>query len=351
VIRRLSGGGRILSEERTGLDGGWTRHTAEHPLPSSAPVYLDLPLNDLSFRFVELPLDDLEKVRRVLPFELEHSFLDPMDALVMDAAKLPATAGKTHGYLVLAGREEVVRNEIERLGAMGLDPDLVGTSDVAGFFARDVSAGRMVLRTLLEEKPPGDEDRIACIMRAVEDGGPTLRRGNLAVTERLRRTRGLQRRTLALLCATILFLAGAWAVEFAAARRLQGELRDEIRAEYRAMSPGEGAVTDELYQGKLALRALEQRREALQGVPALSILQALGRAKPNDGTAFFREVSVTPDTVQLKGEAASHGSVENVTGKLAAEGFGAVRVVESTSLPDRRVAFVIQTSGLHGAER
>lgn len=93
------------------------------PAAPDRKVILALPPEHLFLREVELPISDRDKVRELLPMELRGETLVDTDALVFDA--LPLADGR---FLAVWGRIKELTDEIERLRAAGLEPEVVTAS-------------------------------------------------------------------------------------------------------------------------------------------------------------------------------------------------------------------------------
>jgi len=88
-----------------------------------ARVVLGLPARQAALHKVRLPFDQPDKVRRVLRYEAEPYFLDPIDDLVLDFLPLPRSGDRSG--LVFGASPEAVAGALRSLEPAGLDPDVV----------------------------------------------------------------------------------------------------------------------------------------------------------------------------------------------------------------------------------
>lgn len=122
-------------------------------------VAVGIPPEDLSIRIVELPFEDRKKIIEALPFELAGLLHLEVDEVVADAVQLGENK-----VMAVAVEKRVIREYLEALSALGLDPVWMGP----GLFAMPVLMnelfGREGCRALLS---PG-------IFAVVQDGMPRL---------------------------------------------------------------------------------------------------------------------------------------------------------------------------------
>lgn len=122
-------------------------------------VAVSIPPEDLSIRIVELPFEDRKKINEALPFELAGFLHVEVDEVVADAVQLGENK-----VMAVAVEKRVIRDYLEALSPLGLDPIWMGP----GLFAMPVLMnelfGREGCRALLS---PG-------IFAVVQDGMPRL---------------------------------------------------------------------------------------------------------------------------------------------------------------------------------
>jgi len=303
-----------------------------------ARVFLDVPLKDLHVRFVDLPLSERDKVRDVLPFEAEGLFLSPLDAMVLDVHPLGRKNGSAYRYLVVGGNTQVLKTHIGRLAEAGFDPDVIGSSDLAALV--DAEGGDPDPLALLN--PTLDDDlRAAYVAGVVSSGGLSLRRGDLAETEKHRQQVRTRRKMVVLAVVFLGMLLANWGVRFWTIHTENNALEDDIRTVFRKIDPRNRQVEDEVYQARLAIKALDERVEALQGVPVLDALLSLSKAKKDQPRIVLKELRIREDHVTATGMAPSFGAVEKYRDSIAGEGMGTSRILESTVIQEGEVRFTI----------
>ncbi len=87
-------------------------------------AYLSLPVSGLNFRVIDLPFSDKDRVREVLPFELDGIILGGTDRVIFDCVVLGSSDDK---YQVLAVyiEKDSIREILARLKSFNLDPVFV----------------------------------------------------------------------------------------------------------------------------------------------------------------------------------------------------------------------------------
>ena len=105
-------------------------------------VYLSLPACMLNFRVLDTPFSDRERIREVLPFELDGIILGGTDKALFDDIIVGRTESK-HQALAVYIEKSVVRNMLAKLNSCGADPVFI-TSLELGKIVKDFSPEKLL---------------------------------------------------------------------------------------------------------------------------------------------------------------------------------------------------------------
>ena len=154
-------------------------------------AFLSLPVSMLNFRVLELPFSGRERIREVLPFELEGMMLGGTDKALIDGIVVGKTEGK---YKVLAVyiEKSIIRDLLGKLNSCGVDPAFI-TSLELGKIVKEFSPGNLLSLPSMDEK-----ERIALAQEEMRYPSVNLRREEFAYTRDIEKTRKSLRSTAVL---------------------------------------------------------------------------------------------------------------------------------------------------------
>ena len=95
------------------------------PAENKEETYLNLPLSLLNFRIMEFPFQDRERIREVLPFELDPLVLGGAAGIVFDACILSENKKGKYRVMVVYIAKEILRKIVERLKEYSLHPKII----------------------------------------------------------------------------------------------------------------------------------------------------------------------------------------------------------------------------------
>ncbi len=261
--------------------------------------YLNIPLNALSFRILELPFKDKEKIRKVVPIELEGLLLSGQGEPVFDVVPLE---GKGVLVIFLAARR--LRDVITGLNSSGIDPCVItsyglrvalkrGANEIAGYLMAPDELSR--------------DERLHAMKEEARAPLINLRTGPVAYTKD---TEGIKKKlrvtaSLALILALLINMFLLYRTM--TYRRESSVIRSEIRSIYTTLFPEEKRISDELYQMRSNIKSAKERADAFAGVRALHFLKEV--SKKMAGGIVFSEVNISAETVTMRGETASMESL------------------------------------------
>ncbi len=284
---------------------------------------MSVPLHILNFRILKLPFSDREKLKGVIPFELDTLLLEGSKQVVFDSIVL-GESEKGYDILVAYTQKETLEEIMKHLASKEIDPRFITSIELQaalGDGKNDIGSRLTNFRSLTEE------ERIRAAMRELSATSLNLRTGPFAYTRESQKVRKTLRATVFLLLLLALAVNGDLLLRFASAKKEQASIRKEMRAMYAALFPDEKRVTDELYQMKSHMKEISEREIALSGVSPLQLLSELSRERMEG--VRFDEIRIEGGLVTLKGEASSMERATGVKTRIS-------EFLKDASLPDMK---------------
>jgi type II secretory pathway component PulL len=270
-------------------------------------IYLSLPLSCLNFRVIELPFSDRERIREVLPFELEGMILTGADRVIFDNIVVGSADGK---YKVLAVyiEKDVLKKILDTLRLYGIDPAVVTCLDLRGK-TEDFRLPDLLI-------PPGTapEKRIELSIEEMKKPVINLRREEFSYTRDLEQTKRSLRVTAALMGLLILVLSATIFLKIVSARSEVSAIKNSMRKEYRDIFPEEKKIVNELYQLRSRLKELRGKEDVFVGINPLDLLLKLSAVERQG--IVFNEITEDKVNIVLKGEAESLSDIQHLKDRL-----------------------------------
>ncbi|MDA8079420.1 MAG: hypothetical protein M0Z79_10835 [Nitrospiraceae bacterium] len=270
-------------------------------IPADAEPVLSLPLALLDARIIELPFSDINKIRELLPFELDGLVLGGSEGIVFDARLMGESNGKSR-VLVAYIRKEILKDILWRLKASGLDPRIITSVELV-HIVKSASGEKGLADSLIAPPLLSEEERLAAAARETKDPTFNFRRGEFvytADTEKAKKSLKATAFLAALLLAVIIADAG---LMIAFAKRDIRSMKDELRRSYQALFPEEKKIANELYQLKAHIKELKDKQLSFVGSSPLQLL--LDLSKTNRPGVVLSEITAERDLILLKGEGPS----------------------------------------------
>lgn len=266
--------------------------------------YLSLPLDLLNFRVLSVPFQDREKLRKILPFELDSLIIGGSSGVAFDA--IPLDSGD---MLVAYADKKKLTPILTTLSSLNLDPRVVTSIELRAVLNKGLNE---IIPRLLNFTELTVAERIKAATDELLSNSINLRTGSIAYTkdtEKIKKTLRLTA-TLAILLSIVinayLFFSLITSNKNAAA------MKREVRSVFTALFPDDKKITDELYQTKSHIKDIQSKLDALEGVYPLRLMAGLSQV-PLHGIVF-NEISLEKDITTIKGEAVS---MESITGMKA----------------------------------
>src|SRR4030042_7121314 len=113
-------------------------------------TYLSLPLSSLNFRVIDLPFSDKNKIREILPFELDGMILGGSDKVIFDDVIIGMSDNK---YQVLAVYIEkaVIKQILEKLKSCNIDPEFITSIELKNTL-KDFSLEKVFTPAVLDDR-------------------------------------------------------------------------------------------------------------------------------------------------------------------------------------------------------
>lgn len=273
--------------------------------------YLSLPVELLNFRVLKLPFSDREKLRKVVPFELENLMMESPGKVVFDATVL-GPSGDNFEVLVTYIEKTVLEEILANLSSVRIDPQVV-TSLELQTGVREGAEG--IARRLIDPERLTPEERTEAAKNELLNHTINLRTGPLAYTKDTERVEKKLKVTAALLIALALLINAYLIFGMVSAKREVSAVKREMKNMYSALFPSEKNIADELYQMKSHMKEIREKGDALIGIHPLQFLLDLSQKNPQ-GVAFS-EIGLDRDIITAKGEAASMNDIDKVKTRLS----------------------------------
>lgn len=303
---------------------------------------LSLPLDMLDFRVLELGLEDIDKIRAVLPFELEGIILGDPAEIVFDAKVLGSANGAQKVLAVYTGNARL-RSLLEGLRAMDVDPRSVTSIDLASALQSYRSIEELS-EMLLGHRLDDEGRRLQGALAEATHSTVNLRMGEFSYAGESERVKRSLRFTAAAFALLMLLVAGDFALKTYLLHKETGSVEKGILSVYGEIFPGEkpASAAGLTYKIKSRLREMQDQADFLSGVAPLDFLLELEQMKVSG--LVYTEITLGKEGISLKGEASALGQVEEAKTKL--EGILSDVTIADTGRSARdRILFTISAKG------
>jgi len=327
----VSGGGYVLREKKDYPLSGKYDFSIDTIPADIEETYLSVPLGVLNFRVIDLPFSDKDRIREVLPFELDGMILGGQENVVIDSI-VTGRSDNTHQVLAVYLERTIMKKILGKLESFGADPVFV-TSLGLGPLLKDFT-----LTKLLSPDIPAGEDRTALAVEEIKSPTINLRRDEFSYTRDIERNRKFLRVTTVLIILIALILAGDVVFKIVSTRAEIVSVKNDIRKQYQEIFPGEKNVMNELYQFKSHMKELKGKEEVLIGVNPLDLLLKLSQVDRQG--SVVNEVVVDKTNITMKGEAQSLSEIQQFQNRLK-NVLDDVNISDSKSSVQGRMMFTI----------
>lgn len=279
-------------------------------MPAVEEICLSLPLDLVDFRILELPFSDREKLKKVIPFELDALIMDRSDGIVFDTHIL-GRSEKGFSVLVAYVRGDILGDLLVRLQSHGIDPKIITSLDLEALIKEKSSD--LTLR-LLDSYAANSGDRVSLARESLMSCSINLRSGRFAYTKDDEKFRKMLKIMFVLLILFIMVIHADLAFRIITSNREASLIRRDMRSAYTAVFPDDKKITDELYQIKAHLKELTEKGDLVIGVSPLDSLRAVAERVSR---VSFNEINLDGGLLVMKGQARSMDDISGLKQRLS----------------------------------
>ncbi|MBE0427178.1 MAG: hypothetical protein IBX72_11120 [Nitrospirae bacterium] len=294
-------------------------------------AYVSLPLSVLNFRVIELPFSNKDRIREVLPFELDGIILGGSDKIVFDDIIIGSSNNK---YQVLAVYVEkaFIREILEKLKTYNIDPSIITSLELKSVL-KDFNIEKLLSPIELQ-----DDDRIALAAEEIKKPAINLRKDEFAYTRDIEKTQKTLKVTAVLIILLVFVLSADLLLKIYSARNEIAFIKNEIRRTYKEVFPEEKNIINELHQFKSHMKVLKEKEASFVGANPLNLLLKLSQIDRQD--VVFNELVIERGILTMKGEASSLGNIQQVKNKLE-QFFADVNISDSKASVHGKLLFTV----------
>lgn len=285
-------------------------------LAKNRDIRLYINIDAFSMRKCVLPHLEDEKMREILPFEMEGLFLSPSASLVFDYYPLAAVDNGTEG-LVFALKKETAEKYIAPFIKAGLN--LISLSPVWDNRLSEYGAEEgLFYKKALNLAPAG-----------------------LTGEKNKRKIRDVYRTAFLYAVAVLLVFAAGFSIRYFLILNKESRITKEVSAVYTSLFPDQKIPSDLYYGVQSKLAELKQNYRAFKGIEVLRILKSVSESS-REGVRV-KEINMDGNKALLKGEAPDYASVEQFKNTLR-KNLGEVQLLETKNMPDSKAGFAMEVT-------
>lgn len=269
-----------------------------------------------SMRKTVLPDFGRDKMREVLPFEMEGLFLNPSSDLVFDYCPIRLVENGTE-CLVFALKKETAERYIAPFVQAGLN--IVSLSPLwddrlSEFFSDE----GLFYKTPLNLAPAG-----------------------LTGDKKRRKAMNIYRTAFMYAIAILLVFMSGFSMRYYLILKKEARMKTEVSAAYAVLFPGQKMPSDFYYGIQSKLIELKQNYRVFKGIEVLGILKSVSESS-REGVRV-KELTMEANRAILRGEGADYSAVEQFRNNLK-KSFSTVQLLETKNLPDGKAVFVAEVA-------
>ena len=294
-------------------------------------AYLSLPLSVLNFRVIELPFSDKDRIREILPFELDGIILGGSERVIFDYVIIGSSNNK-HQVLAVYVEKTFIMEILEKLKTYNIDPSIITSLELRDTL-KDFNIEKLLSPIHLQ-----DEDRIAIAVEEIKKPSINLRKDEFAYTRDIERTKKSLRITAILVILLIFILSADLLLKIYSTRNEIASLKNEIRRTYQEVFPEDKNIINEIHQFKSHMQVLKEKEAYFVGINPLNLL--LKFSQIDRGGVVFNELVINRESLTMKGEAPSLSNIQGLKNKLE-QFFVDVNISDSKASVQDKMLFTI----------
>lgn len=312
------------------------KYSSDEAPADIAEFYLSVPVELLNFRIINLPYSDKEKLRKVIPFELENLIIVNPQDIVFETVILNGAANGFDVLVVYAGKSSLDAL-IRKLALKNIDPRIITSIDLREIIHTDITEESIAGRLANLDRPV-EFDRVSAAGKELSAPTINLRRDSLAYTKDTARTRRSLRKTAILGILLAVVINADIAFNLVMTQREASSRKREIRNMYTVLFPDEKRIVDELYQTKSHIREMKEKSDAVTGLNPLQFLLSVSQ-RPAEGV-IYNEIHLEKGLIKIKAEATSISSIDRARTSIS-EYLADVSVSDVKPAPNGRIFFTV----------
>lgn len=308
--------------------------SSDESLKEAADFHLSLPIGLLNFRILEFPFTDKEKLRKVIPFELDNLIIGGVNNVVYDFTVFDGS-GDNHKVLAAYIEKKMLGDIISKFISIGIDPRII-TSLESGRIFRDKKEN--IASELLAPEIISGEERINSAIQELRSHTLNFRKGEYAYTKDIEKSGKKIKLTLMLLISLAFVINATLAFKIITSNNEISSLKHQIRSLYSSLFPADKKITDELYQMKSHMKNIREKADMIIGVNPLDLMMNLSLKKSQG--IIMEEINLEKEIITMKGEAASMSDLDAMKKNLL-EKYDNVSVSDMKPLSENKILFTI----------
>jgi hypothetical protein len=285
-------------------------------LDRNRDLRLYIGVDAFSLRKTVLPDLDRDKMKEILPFEVDGLFLSHSSALVLDFYPLkPAEKGTE--CLVFAMKKEKAEKHIAPFVKAGLNIVSLSPTWDDRLSEYGLDEGEFY-RTALNLVPAG-----------------------LTGEKKKRKAMDVYQTVFIYAIAVLLVFMLGLSFRYYLILKKEAGMKKEVTAVYASLFPGQKMPPDLYYGVQSKLVELKQNYRVFKGIEVLGILKSVSESS-REGVRV-KEINMDGNKATLKGEGSDYSAIEQFRNNLI-KSFGDVQLLETRNMPDGKSGFAIEVT-------
>jgi len=316
-------------------------YSSEAELSGVDEFYVSIPANFFNFRILNLPFSDSEKIRKVLPLELDNLVLGGSEEVVFDII-VPGNDDDSADVLVVYTEKSAMKQILGELAQRNIDPRVVTSIDLQTVEYGMGGFPQNLAEQLLIAPPWNESERIPYAQQEILKPTINLRTGQFAYRKDVEKKAKALKITVALGFLLAFIIHANILFQTVMTKKESADIAKEMRVAYSSIFPGEKKTIDELYQLKAHIKEIGEKHDALTGVSILHFL--LDLSKRTESHIVYDDVQIEKGLVKLKGEARSADDLTKIRTKLS-EFLSDVTVSDVKPTAQGKILFTVVAKG------
>ncbi|MGO9138727.1 MAG: hypothetical protein ACLP9S_02820 [Syntrophales bacterium] len=321
-------------------------YNSEAELAGIDEFYVSIPLALLDFRILNFPFSDREKIKKVLPIELDNLVLGGSEGIVFDIIMLADVDNSVDVLVAYTGRH-VLDNILAELARRNIDPRVVTSIDLQTVDKTLKEHGgdefsKFVTERLLDPRRGSETDRVAQAKQEISKPTINLRTGQFVYKKDAEKTGKALRLTVLLAFSLAIVIHANILFQTIVTKNKINKIAKDIHVSYSGLFPGENRSIDELYQLKSHIKEITEKNDALSGVNVFKFLLDLSKGMETD--VVYTDIQIDKALIKLKGEASTMDELTKVQIKLS-ELLPRVSVSDVKTAANGKILFTVIAGG------